>query len=267
MIFDSQLYDIVLFIIPIIIASVFNMIYEDAYKINRENIIGTLFIYLIGLIIPISAGVCTLLVYQSHPTLSITTYILTLISLLTLRFLIFPIVDKTTDFPKVFNVLQFVLAFLPVLILLITLPTMYISYSGKNSKTEISLISTFEIEESFSNIQQSFKDIDLVITKETNNIDDLLGLLKTSIEEKNNQLIELNKQQEEMLKQIEYYKELSKISEKQSKALVQALNKDKYTEYAIGLFLGLISSFLASMIYSRIVRLKTTTNRVDGREP
>lgn len=103
-------------------------------------------------------------------------------------------------------------------------------------------ISAESFTKSFSRIRYVLSDIERKISKETTNIDNSIIALTKEIDARNEQLLALRAEQSRLSQQVEYYRELASLTEEQTQAVIQALQRGKYIDYIIGFIIGLLSS-------------------------
>jgi len=117
-------------------------------------------------------------------------------------------------------------------------------------------ISTESFTKSFSRIRYVLSDIERKISKETTNIDNSIIALIKEINARNEQLRALHGEQSRLSEQVEYYRKLASLTEEQTQAVIQALQRGKYTDYIIGFIIGLLSSgvFFALQKFTLIKR-------------
>jgi hypothetical protein len=245
---------LLLFVVPVLLSSILMLYKEGAYKKRDGTNWGIIFlVYLFSIIIPVTLAFVSFLYYDINRIVSVSAIVLIIISHLITTFAIL-VNNRVFDFLMVMNTV------FPILLLGVMIPKILTTFNNDeytSNEIDISLI-----EKSFSNIESSFKEIDEIIETETSYINELIIKTRTQIESKNSELKELNQQQIELQEQMEQYKQLSTISEEQAKALLVALNRNKYLEYLIGFGIGLLSSIAAAYIFTLFKKRKTVTNNV-----
>ena len=113
--------------------------------------------------------------------------------------------------------------------------------------TVISGIDLEFIDASLKNIQQSLSVATESIKREQKTVEGSATRLINELENRNSQLKKLNEEQQLLRRQIEKYKALASLTEKQAEAVRLALERNKYIDYVVGLIIGIISSGLVSI--------------------
>lgn len=226
-----------------IILIFFRILKVDKTPINWEK-------YLMHLFIPLAAVIVAYFIFQMNPLWAIILYLFIILSQTSLAF--DSILNNDNRWIPVSASQLF------ALIVFISLRFTVWNSSQDLREVDVTSIDLSEIDESFGKIQQKLNELDNQINNETSNLEIIIREIKEAIAFKNDEISKLDNQQNELKEQLEYYKELSNISEKQSEMLIKALNKNKYFDYLFGFFVGIISSFLASLLFERLK--ETTTN-------
>ncbi len=121
-------------------------------------------------------------------------------------------------------------------------------FYGDNSlnidSNERDQLSLEEIELSIEKIKSKFAEVDRLIKNESSNIDQLFVELIQELNLKNETLKRMQDRELQLLQRIEYFEDLSSLSEEQTKAIVQALDRNKNYDLAISFVIGFCSSLL-----------------------
>jgi len=130
-----------------------------------------------------------------------------------------------------------------------------------NSKINISKNPNVEkvnlvlLEKSIFNVKDKFNEIEDLIEKESNNIDHIFSEISDELQSKNESLNQMQLREQELIRQIEYYKNLSSLSKEQTNAVVKALSQNNTLNYIISFILGILSSgivwFLTRIKFTR----------------
>mgnify|MGYP001806312546 CR=1 FL=1 len=242
-----------LFIIPVLIFSILLLTANGDYKKDKDSPwFIMILVYITSLVIPLILAVISSIYYDLNKTLSVLTIII---------LIVLQLFTSLTDLNRrIFDYLAATTIIFPIIMIIIMAPSIVSSFNQKDyTYNEIDIR---QIENSFSKIESSFKGIDKIIETETFNINELIAKTKKQIEDKNQELVNLNEQQNKLKTQLEYYKRLTSINEEQAQALLVALNRNKFLEYIVGFGIGLLSSIAASYVYSILKKSKTATNNV-----
>lgn len=133
---------------------------------------------------------------------------------------------------------------------------------------ELKELSADPIIDNLSKIKRYLSDVELQLSEQSSNIDDLSTGLREFINEQNTELAEIFAEQEKVLAELDYYKSLASLSEEQSQAIIQALERNRYLDYVIGILIGLCTGglfFLIQHFYFR--RLKIIEPRQSQAKP
>jgi len=107
------------------------------------------------------------------------------------------------------------------------------------------------VDESLNNIRQSLSVSGDVISQEQQKIDDAAKQLISELENRNAKLTLLKDEHRLLMKQVEQYKALASLTERQTEAVVLALERNKYLDYLVGFLIGVMSSGLTSILFRR----------------
>lgn len=110
------------------------------------------------------------------------------------------------------------------------------------------------IDTSFVNLKNSFQQVENVIAVEKDKISFLLKELSKDIQTKKEDFESLKIREDELLKQIEYYKQISSINEKQADALIKSVKGNKLLDLGVAFLMGVISSILATILTNKNLR-------------
>ncbi|WP_372643468.1 hypothetical protein [Ancylomarina sp.] len=118
------------------------------------------------------------------------------------------------------------------------------------------------IENSIDNVKMKFNEIDDIITNESHNINKIFSEIEKELDAKNQKLEDIQKRESNLIEQIEYYKNLSSLTEKQANSVVKTLTQDANKENIISFFIGFLASFLVWLItqmnfFKKIFEFKT----------
>ncbi|MGB1243661.1 MAG: hypothetical protein ACPG49_14120 [Chitinophagales bacterium] len=207
--------------------------------------------YILHLLIPFAAVIVAYFIFQSNQLWAIILYLFIIISQSSLTF------HKILDNDGLW--IPITLLQLVSLIVFISIKFTIWDLDKEINTENVQRIDTTEIDQNFEEIQQKFVELDVQINSETSNLESIIEDIKEAVKLKNNELTKLNNQQTELKEQLEYYKESSKIYEKQLQKLIKEFNKSKYLNYIFGFFVGIISSFLAFMLFEKMK--KSTDNK------
>lgn len=136
---------------------------------------------------------------------------------------------------------------LNLLIFVISIPVSVISglrNGGDDSQKEIQVheISIDFMGESLKNIQESFTALQENIDQESKQVKQSISELLKEVSQKNAELRNQKKKQEELLATIKHYETLLTVTKEQSKEIRLSLQGDKYIDYLVGLLIGIASA-------------------------
>ncbi|MBU0528461.1 hypothetical protein KKF86_01720 [bacterium] len=157
--------------------------------------------------------------------------------------------------------IQMVVVMVPSIFSLFVLLVVFLTTGDMTSRIINGQISINDIENNFSRIKNSVADLEKIVQKETNEIDDIGNIILQLIKEKKKELAEIKTEQAILQKEVEYYKELSSVSKKDAELVLNTLRKSqigkpRYIDRIIGFIIGVIASIVGSLIFKRIDKFK-----------
>lgn len=164
-----------------------------------------------------------------------------------IAFLIFALIELQFFPKKCLNFIVLTMFFSAPASILLTFSALWQTSTGLPNDVSAAESSDF-VEERAKEIRLKINSMTDEIESEKDKIDNALHALVKNVEEKSNEVLVLQNEHTKLLEDIEFYKSLSSLSEEQTKAVVENLNKGKHKDRAFGFVLGVISSLLATFI-------------------
>jgi uncharacterized membrane protein YjjP (DUF1212 family) len=93
--------------------------------------------------------------------------------------------------------------------------------------------------ESFEKIKEHLSGLEIRISEESKNIDNLVIIMIKEIELQNKELEETRIKVDRLSQQVEYFRDLADLTEDEAKLVIKALERDKYRDILIGFGIGL----------------------------
>jgi len=125
---------------------------------------------------------------------------------------------------------------------------------GLHSDLNANELDLKSIEESFDKIRKKYQEIENTVSSETENMNNIIEEMSKKLKEKNEELKRMNKRESELKAEIEYYKAISSLTEKQASAITKSITQRKYIDYFIGGLIGFIMSFTVAFISNKNFR-------------
>ncbi|MCX6829708.1 MAG: hypothetical protein NT002_10575 [candidate division Zixibacteria bacterium] len=113
---------------------------------------------------------------------------------------------------------------------------------------ELQRLDISAIEKRLDHIRASLNAVQRSVKDEGNEIETAIDTLLAGIKEKNTELQKMNEKQHELLAEIDRYRNLASITEKQAEAVAERFRRGKYLDYIIGLIVGVISAIIGYLM-------------------
>ena len=241
----------VVVLIVIIVLGGYSTYFRNKDDFDNSNFIISL---LLWLVLPILGYVSVNLFFNGEVT--IYYWVATVIILLTQLVALLHFKDIEIINAKFHEIFEISLILSTFLISSLLLPIYLFDSKDNANVDESKILDIAEIENSFNDISNTMSELESKVKNEVQEIDILSQNILKQIEDKKEELLATQIRQENLEKEVEYFKRLSKLSEEDAKAVISVLkenqDKGKYIEYLLGFVIGIIGSVIANILYKRI---------------
>jgi len=200
----------------------------------------------------------SILVKSIFPYLPTTAYLIYFYSIITaFGFLVFAYGDPKAEILPFITIINL---FMPVLIIVIGFPLIYI-IAPRPERMEEFPIRKYEMEKiktNVSKVKDSFILLEKKIEQHSAQVDSSFNKIIEEVETKNNELAAIEKEVQKVKSDLQYYHSLSTLSQEQSQAIIDTMNRNKWVDYLVGLISGIISSLIVYYFSKRSTRTRFT---------
>lgn len=153
-------------------------------------------------------------------------------------------IDNDSSIESLIRKLVVALFIVPLLMGIVFTLNIYNTKTIDEDKVNLTLLA-----ESIQRVKSNFNSMEDTIKTESRSIENIFSEIKNELNKKNEELLEIKKREEDLVKQVAHYTSLVSLSEEQVSAINNSLNSSKNTDLFISFILGIFASFLSSLLF------------------